>query len=157
MGNNTLLAGTAPEGTSNLHWHHGAGVLMLGIGWLVIAARSRPELARAMDGLEERYAAEFRVMDTQGQWRWLMSRGTVARRDAQGRPASLIGMDVDITAHREAEEALQSAEAKYTTFYQTLPDSAGITRIADGRYIDVNPAFCELLGFTREEVLGRTS
>ena len=157
MGNNTLLAGTAPEGTSNLHWHHGAGVLMLGIGWLVIAARSRPELARAMDGLEESYEAEFRVMDTKGQWRWLMSRGTVARRDAQGRPASLIGMDVDITAHREAEEALQSAEAKYTTFYQTLPDPAGITRIADGRYIDVNPAFCELLGFTREEVLGRTS
>ena len=157
MGNNTLLAGTAPEGTSNLHWHHGAGVLMLGIGWLVIAARSRPELARAMDGLEESYEAEFRVMDTKGQWRWLMSRGTVARRDAQGRPASLIGMDVDITAHREAEEALQSAEAKYTTFYQTLPDPAGITRIADGRYIDVNPAFCELLGFRREEVLGRTS
>ena len=157
MGNNTLLAGAAPEGTSNLHWHHGAGVLMLGIGWLVIAARSRAELARAMDGLEESYEAEFRVMDTKGQWRWLMSRGTVARRDAQGRPASLIGMDVDITAHREAEEALQSAEAKYTTFYQTLPDPAGITRIADGRYIDVNPAFCELLGFRREEVLGRTS
>mgnify|MGYP002039787383 FL=1 len=219
-----------------MHWHHGAGVLMLGIGWLVIASRARAELARneiqqtlgqqehqlrlaldalgggrwewnvverrffcdgrfyeaygitsadlqspdlwqrwyarrhpldaernaaklarAMDGLEESYEAEFRVMDTQGRWRWLMSRGTVARRDAQGRPASLIGMDVDITAHRETEEALQSAEAKYTTFYQTLPDPAGITRIADGRYIDVNPAFCELLGFTREEVLGRTS
>ena len=86
MGNNTLLAGTAPDGTSNLQWHHGAGVLMLGIGWLVIAARSRPELARAMDGLEENYEAEFRVMDTQGRWRWLMSRGTVAKRDAQGRP-----------------------------------------------------------------------
>ena len=67
MGNNTLLAGTAPEGTSNLHWHHGAGVLMLGIGWLVIAARSRAKLARAMDGLEESYEAEFRVMDTKGQ------------------------------------------------------------------------------------------
>ena len=223
-------------GTQTLHWHHGAGVLMLGIGWLVIADRARAKLARseiqqklgqqehqlrlaldalgggrwqwdvverrfscdgrfyeaygitradmqspdlwqrwyarrhpldaernaaklarAMDGLEESYEAEFRVMDAKGQWRWLMSRGTVAKRDAQGRPASLIGMDVDITAHREAEEALQSAEAKYTTFYQTLPDPAGITRIADGCYIDVNPAFCELLGFTREEVLGRTS
>ncbi|TWG38123.1 diguanylate cyclase/phosphodiesterase with PAS/PAC sensor(s) [Acidovorax delafieldii] len=232
----TTATSTAPEGTSNMHWHHGAGVLMLGIGWLVIASRARAELARneiqqtlgqqehqlrlaldalgggrwewdvverrffcdgrfyeaygitsadlkspdlwqrwyarrhpldaernasklarAMDGAEESYEAEFRVMDTQGRWRWLMSRGTVARRDAQGRPASLIGMDVDISAHREAEEALQSAEAKYTTFYQTLPDPAGITRIADGRYIDVNPAFCELLGFTREEVLGRTS
>ena len=223
-------------GTQTLHWHHGAGVLMLGIGWLVIADRARAKLARseiqqklgqqehqlrlaldalgggrwqwdvverqfscdgrfyeaygitradmqspdlwqrwyarrhpldaernaaklarAMDGLEDSYEAEFRVMDAKGQWRWLMSRGTVAKRDAQGRPASLIGMDVDITAHREAEEALQSAEAKYTTFYQTLPDPAGITRIADGRYIDVNPAFCELLGFRREEVLGRTS
>jgi len=223
-------------GTQTLHWHHGAGVLMLGIGWLVIADRARAKLARseiqqklgqqehqlrlaldalgggrwqwdvverrfscdgrfyeaygitradmqspdlwqrwyarrhpldaernaaklarAMDGLEDSYEAEFRVMDAKGQWRWLMSRGTVAKRDAQGRPASLIGMDVDITAHREAEEALQSAEAKYTTFYQTLPDPAGITRIADGCYIDVNPAFCELLGFTREEVLGRTS
>ncbi|KRA14081.1 EAL domain-containing protein [Acidovorax sp. Root568] len=232
----TTATSAAPEGTSNMHWHHGAGVLMLGIGWLVIASRARAELARneiqqtlgqqehqlrlaldalgggrwewdvverrflcdgrfyeaygitnadlqspdlwqrwyarrhpldaernaaklarAMDGLEESYEAEFRVMDTQGRWRWLMSRGTVARRDAQGRPASLIGMDVDITAHRETEEALQSAEAKYTTFYQTLPDPAGITRITDGRYIDVNPAFCELLGFTREEVLGRTS
>ncbi|MDD2180161.1 EAL domain-containing protein [Acidovorax sp. D2M1] len=229
-------ASTGAESASNLHWHHGAGVMMLGIGWLVIASRARAELARSeiqqtlgeqerqlrlaldalgggrwewdvatrrftcegrfyeaygitnadaqspdlwqrwyarrhpqdaernaaklarsMDGLEENYEAEFRVMDTQGQWRWLLSRGTVARRDAQGHPASLIGMDLDITAHREVEEALQSAETKYTTFYQTLPDPAGITRIADGRYIDVNPAFCELLGYAREDVLGRTS
>ena len=46
MGNNTLLAGTAPEGTSNLHWHHGAGVLMLGIGWLVIERDSLLTLPR---------------------------------------------------------------------------------------------------------------
>ncbi|MBU0746349.1 MAG: EAL domain-containing protein [Gammaproteobacteria bacterium] len=217
-------------------WHHGAGVLMLGVGWFILASKARSELARAdiqqalkeqeqhlrlaldslgggrwewdvthrafrcfgvfyetfgitasdsgapdlwqrwyalrhpqdvernatklgraMDGLEETYEAEFRVMDTRGQWRWLMSRGTVARRDAQGRPTALIGMDVDITAHREAENALRSSEAKYTTFYQTLPDPAGISRISDGRYIDVNPAFCEVLRMQREQVIGRTS
>ena len=44
------------------------------------AERNAAKLARAMDGLEESYEAEFRVMDTKGQWRWLMSRGTVARR-----------------------------------------------------------------------------
>lgn len=121
------------------------------------ADRNAARLARTMDGLEETYEAEFRVQDTQGRWRWIMSRGTVASRDAQQRPTSLIGMDVDITDHREVQNALRSSEAKYTTFYQTLPDPAGISRIADGRYVDVNPAFCEVLGRPREEILGRTS
>ncbi len=121
------------------------------------AERNAARLTRAMDGLEESYEAEFRVRDTAGRWRWLMSRGTVSRRDAQGRPTAMIGMDVDITAHREVEDALRSSEAKYTTFYQTLPDPAGISRISDGRYVDINPAFCEVLGRPREEVIGRTS
>lgn len=121
------------------------------------AQRNADKLARAMDGLEDAYEAEFRVMNTAGEWRWVMSRGTVSRRDAQGRPAALIGMDVDITAHRVVEDALRSAEAKYTTFYQTLPDPAGISRVSDGCYIDVNPAFCELMGVPHEDVVGRTS
>ena len=121
------------------------------------AERNAARLARAMDGLEDSYEAEFRVMDNEGRWHWLMSRGTVATRDAANRPTSLIGMDVDITAHREVQDALRTSELKYTTFYQTLPDPAGISRIADGRYLDVNPAFCELLGRPREEVIGRTS
>ena len=121
------------------------------------AERHAARLARAMNGDEESYEAECRVMNTAGQWRWVMSRGTVSRRDAQGRPTALIGMDVDITAHREIEDALRSAEAKYTTFYQTLPDPAGISRISDGRYIDVNPAFCEVMGLSFDAVVGRTS
>ncbi len=119
--------------------------------------RNAARLARAMDGLEETYEAEFRVRDTAGRWRWLMSRGTVALRDAQGKPLRMTGMDVDISAHREAQQALRDSEAKYTSFYQTLPDAAGISRISDGRYVDVNPAFCELLGIAREDVLGHTA
>lgn len=121
------------------------------------AQRNAQGLARAMDGLMDSYEADFRVMNLHGQWRWLMSRGTVARRDAQGRPLRLVGMDVDITAHREVEDALRSSEAKYTTFYQTLPDPAGISRISDGRYVDVNPALCDLMGLPREQIVGRTS
>ncbi|MFN4118247.1 EAL domain-containing protein [Acidovorax sp.] len=230
------MAQSATQPLSGLPWHHGAGVLMLGVGWQILVSRARSEvahqdaqqalrhqenhlrlaldslgggrwewdvvnrrfrcfgafyetygitaadedaldlwqrwyalrhpldternaakLARAMDGLDENYEAEFRVRDTQGRWHWLMSRGTVAQRDAQGRPTALIGMDVDITAHREVEDALRTSEAKYTTFYQTLPDPAGISRISDGRYIDVNPAFCEVLGLPREQIIGRTS
>ena len=119
--------------------------------------RNAEKLARARAGLDDNYEAEFRVQNLEGRWRWIVSRGIVARRDAQGAPISVIGIDMDITAHHEAQDALHSAEAKYTTFYQTLPDPAGITRISDGRYIDVNPAFCEVHGYTREQVIGRTS
>ncbi len=119
--------------------------------------RNAAKLARAMDGLEDTYEAEFRVRDTSGRWRWLMSRGMVSLRDAAGRPLRLIGMDVDISAHRETQQALRDSEAKYTSFYQTLPDPAGISRVSDGRYLDVNPAFCEMFGLPRDQVVGRTS
>ncbi|MFT4241134.1 MAG: EAL domain-containing protein [Acidovorax sp.] len=122
----------------------------------VDAERNAARLSRNMEGEEGSYEAEFRVLDTTGRWRWVMTRGMVGRRDAQGRPASMVGMDVDITAHREAEDALRASEAKYTTFYQVLPDPAAIVR-PDGRFIDANPAFCEVLGFRRGEVIGRTS
>ncbi|GAA4421190.1 sensor domain-containing protein [Acidovorax lacteus] len=121
------------------------------------AARQAAKLARAMDGESEAYEAEFRVLDLEGQWRWVLSRGTVAARDATGKPQRLIGMDIDITAHREVEAALQVSETKYTTFFQTLPDAAGISRIRDGRYLDVNPAFCELFDRVHAEIVGRTS
>lgn len=121
------------------------------------AARLADKMERAKRGQLATYEAEFRILDTAGRWRWVISRGLVGERDAAGRPLTMIGMDVDITAQHEVEDALRASEAKYTTIYQTLPDAAGISRISDGCYIDVNPAFCALLGAEREAVLGRTS
>src|SRR5574341_1073279 len=96
------------------------------------AARLADKMDRAMRGQLDTYEAEFRILDTAGRWRWVISRGLVDERDADGRPLTLLGMDVDITAQREVEEALRASEAKYTTIYQTLPDPAGISRISDG-------------------------
>ena len=121
------------------------------------AERTASYLARARMGLEDSYEAEFRVKNNAGQWRWIMSRGTVAERDAQGRPVRLAGMDVDITAHHEVEDALRASEAKSSTIYLTLPDPAGIASMNDGRLQEANPALCALLGLPRHQVLGRTS
>jgi len=53
--------------------------------------------------------------------------------------------------------ALHVSQAKMDAIYEALPDPAGISRMSDGLYLEVNPAFCAMAGFTREEVLGRTS
>lgn len=119
--------------------------------------RLRPYLRRVLNGQEETYQAEFRLRDEHGRWRWLISRGRAVKRDAQGHVLLLAGMDLDITEHYAMRDAMRASETKYTTVYQTLPDAAGITRLSDGCYIDINPAFERLLGRPRAELLGRTS
>ena len=62
-----------------------------------------------------------------------------------------------IVRHKRAEEALQESEERFRTAFQTSPDSVNINRLSDGLYIDVNSGFTELTGFTRDEVIGRSS
>ena len=49
------------------------------------------------------YVNEHRVQCKNGQWKWILSRGIVIRRDAEGRPLRMVGTHTDITAAREAE------------------------------------------------------
>lgn len=49
------------------------------------------------------------------------------------------------------------AHAIYSAAYRALPDGAGITSLKDGRFIDVNPAFCSMLGVPYDHVIGRTN
>ena len=56
-----------------------------------------------------------------------------------------------------ATEALRLSEARYRTAFQTSLDAININRLDDGRYIDCNQAFLEVMGFDRKDVLGRTS
>lgn len=45
----------------------------------------------------------------------------------------------------------------YSAAYRALPDAAGITSLKDGRFIDVNPAFCSMLQMPYEDIIGRTN
>ena len=100
---------------------------------------------------------EFRMRDRHGHWRWVVAHSRVAERDAQGLPLRLVGVHLEVTEYRQVESSLRSSQAKYTAVYDTMPDAAGITRVSDGKYIEVNPAFCELLGKDRTRVVGRTA
>ena len=54
-------------------------------------------------------------------------------------------------------EALAGAEARFEAMLHVTPTPTVITRVRDERYVAVSDSFLELLGYTREEVLGRTS
>ncbi len=116
--------------------------------------RIRQDLLRSPD---DAFETEFRVHDRDGRWHWVLARGRIVERDELGQATRVVGMHHDITASHQASDALQLSQAKFQTIYEALPDAAGITRISDGTYREVNPAFCRLLGRQREDILGHTS
>lgn len=63
----------------------------------------------------------------------------------------------EIAERRIAQETLRESEEKFRLAFQTSPDSINLNRVSDGVYLDINEGFSRILGFTREEVIGKTS
>ena len=77
-------------------------------------------------------------------------------RDQTGQPIGILGVSRDISKRKRAEQSLLESEERYRSILEAVPDSIAITRVEDGRYLQVNEAFCQMRGYSREEVLGRT-
>jgi PAS domain S-box-containing protein len=82
----------------------------------------------------------YAVLGTDENGRWLM-----------------IAMAVDITERREIEEQLQENERKFAIIFDKAPFAAALSRLPDGRVTHINDEFERLLGYTRQEILGKTS
>ena len=103
------------------------------------------------------YVNEYRMLDAAGQWRWMLARGRVTRRGPDGRPLQMVGTHIDIHAMKTRQAELLESHERFQNIYQTTPDAMGITRVSDGLYIDINEGFVRMVGYPREQVLGRTS
>jgi two-component system cell cycle sensor histidine kinase/response regulator CckA len=73
-----------------------------------------------------------------------------------GREAELI-LSHDVTEQRKSEETLRQSEDKFAKAFRSSPLPITISTEAEGRYIDVNDAFVKVMGYERQEVLGRTA
>ena len=63
----------------------------------------------------------------------------------------------EIQERKRMEEALLISEQKFSRIFYLSPDCVGVSRLKDGRYNDINQGFTCLLGYAKEEVLGKTS
>lgn len=55
------------------------------------------------------------------------------------------------------ETRLKESEEKFRLAFHTNPDAINLNRVADGMYIDINDGFTKLTGYTRQDVIGKTS
>ncbi|MGZ5050594.1 MAG: PAS domain-containing protein [Methylobacter sp.] len=77
-------------------------------------------LSEHLEGRTEFYECEHRLRHKNGSWRWILDRGQVVERDAEGRPIRAIGTHSDVTARREAVNALHEADRRKDEFLATL-------------------------------------
>jgi diguanylate cyclase (GGDEF)-like protein/PAS domain S-box-containing protein len=100
---------------------------------------------------------EYRIVrPNDKEVRWVHGQGKLEY-NSDGRPIRMRGVIKDITERKQADKDLRNSEERYRSAFQTSIDAININRFIDGRYIDVNDAFLGMIGFTREELLGRTS
>jgi PAS domain S-box-containing protein len=88
--------------------------------------------------------------------------GTVIVVDIAAGPLMLQGRKLmfarlqDITEHVEAEKELQELEKRFRIAFRTSPDSININKM-DGTYVEINDGFIDLTGYTRKDVIGKSS
>ncbi|MBI3445965.1 MAG: PAS domain S-box protein [Magnetospirillum sp.] len=105
---------------------------------------------------EGEFLAEMRLVRPDGSVRWVRGHAS-ALSEADGPAGGMVGTIEDITAAKEAERRLRLSEAKFAKAFLASPDAMVISRTADGCYIDLNDAFSAMLGYSRDEFLGRTA
>lgn len=103
---------------------------------------------------EYQYEARIRHMD--GTYRWQHVRGFGTERDFDGRVTRMLGIRMDITGRKHAEDELRASEERFSKAFRLSPIGTAIFRAADGRFVDVNDIFAKLSGYTREEIIGHT-
>jgi|GEM_PF-368462 PAS domain S-box-containing protein len=89
-----------------------------------------------------------------GGHRWHLT-SRIPFKDENGRVIGTFGISHDITERKRAEEVLRESQALYHSFVDQLP-AAVFRRDREGRYVMVNPRFCQLKGVKAEEFLGKT-
>jgi diguanylate cyclase (GGDEF)-like protein/PAS domain S-box-containing protein len=112
----------------------------------------RRQLATAQGGGES--TGTYRIIRADGEVRHIACQ-RYATVSSDGRTRTLFGSIQDVTDRRTAEEAHRDAQELFETAFSEAP--IGMTLVAlDGRWLKVNPAMCEIVGWPEEDLLGLT-
>jgi len=121
-----------------------------------------------LNGLSDEYRSKHRIKDIDNQWRWVRDRGKVISRDKEGNAKRIIGATQDVTDIIEAEKKVRLSQEQLLrhserspneiqgSFLDIFNNSSDAIFIGDpqkNKVIDANPKVCELLGYTKEELL----
>jgi len=108
-----------------------------------------PEVQKYAENAEP-YEIEFRLKCKDGSWKWISGRGKSFELDENGVSHRAVGLHVDITERKRAEESLQKSEEKYRLLAENASDVIW-TRDMNLNLTYLSPSIEELTGYSVEE------
>jgi len=116
----------------------------------------RELVEKNIDALHEHkpYEFEHRILRPNGEERVLHRQAKVYF-DDEGEPLRMVGTVHDITEQKEAERQLRESEERFRSAFEDAPIGVALVGL-DGRRLRVNRALCGMLGYSEEELLGKT-
>ena len=66
-------------------------------------------------------------------------------------------LKTEIVSRKQAEDALRVGEEKFRLAFLSSPDSIILNRARDGTYLEINEGFTKVMGYSREEAIGKSS
>jgi len=99
--------------------------------------------------------AEFRIERKNGEIVWIQSYAEcISEPDGNTR---IYGGILDISDRKIAEEAVRETEQMFSKAFRNSPNSMLISSAEDGKIVDANDILLQDTGFTRDEVIGKTT
>ncbi|MDX2231591.1 MAG: PAS domain S-box protein [Leptolyngbyaceae cyanobacterium bins.349] len=115
-------------------------------------ANTQAAIEKALQQQQE-FNPEFRILHPDGTIRFIKAAGLI-RRDHQGIPQRMTGVNFDITNHKQAQAVIAQYAHEVEDLYNNAP--CGYHSVDyQGRLIKINNTSLHWLGYSREEVLGR--
>ncbi|HJV36742.1 PAS domain S-box protein [Geomonas sp.] len=97
---------------------------------------------------------ELEMVSAKGSPKWIR---TICEPSLEkGEVVRLHGALQDVTERKQAEECLLRSEEKFSKAFAANAAAIAITRVGDGVFIEVNDTWVSLLGYSRQEAVGRT-
>lgn len=106
-----------------------------------------------LSGREARYHGDYRIRAATGDYQWFRDVGGITRRHPDGSPGTVTGIVIDITAAKEAEDAIRATETRFRALIQNSSDLIRILD-ADGRILYESPSAERILGYPEGSLLG---
>ncbi len=117
---------------------------------------SRELVADLAEGRTTELVTEKRYLRRNGRVVWGQVSASVLRVEG-GAPFQFIAQIQDVTERKKGQEDLRREREKFARLFEISPLGITMSRLEDGELIEVNPAIARLLGYSREELVGRSA
>ncbi len=121
-------------------------------------ARARESVIACIEGTTLDHDCEFRMQHKDGPWVWMLARGRILTRDAEGNPLSMYGTHTDITKIKGVEEKLKTTNELLSLFIKYSPIYAFIKEVtaSESRTLNASDNFQDMIGVSGSEMAGKT-